>query len=99
MVEEQNSLTVKDFESNTEAEPLSPTKYSRIKVSFQSMRYIPSHIAALQLLIALAYVDDSLLSSGKISRAAILGQQGRVWGISSGYQLSLQPYSSTLPIH
>ncbi|QRD84090.1 hypothetical protein F9C07_2028491, partial [Aspergillus flavus] len=40
-----------------------------------------------------AYVDDSLLSSGKISRAAILGQQGRVWGISSGYQLSLQPYS------
>ncbi|KAB8224897.1 profilin [Aspergillus novoparasiticus] len=31
------------------------------------------------------YVDDNLLGSGKISRAAILGQQGGFWASSQGY--------------
>ncbi|KAI5455227.1 profilin, required for normal timing of actin polymerization in response to thermal stress [Naganishia albida] len=35
-----------------------------------------------------AYVDDSMLKSGKIARGAILGAQGGIWAISSGYNLS-----------
>ncbi|GAA5958405.1 hypothetical protein JCM21900_002184 [Sporobolomyces salmonicolor] len=34
------------------------------------------------------YVDSNLLGTGKISRAAILGQQGGVWATSAGYNLS-----------
>ncbi|EJT46767.1 actin monomer binding protein [Trichosporon asahii var. asahii CBS 8904] len=37
------------------------------------------------LLRATAYVDDQLLATGKISKAAILGKQGGVWAASSGY--------------
>lgn len=35
-----------------------------------------------------AYVDDNLLGSGKVSKAAILGQQGGVRAASTGYTLS-----------
>ncbi|KAL1671609.1 profilin [Schizophyllum commune] len=35
-----------------------------------------------------AYVDTNLVSTGKISRAAILGLQGGVWAKSAGYELS-----------
>ncbi|GHJ86178.1 hypothetical protein NliqN6_2580 [Naganishia liquefaciens] len=37
-----------------------------------------------------AYVDDSMLKTGKIARGAILGAQGGVWATSSGYNLSKQ---------
>ncbi|KAL1407305.1 profilin, required for normal timing of actin polymerization in response to thermal stress [Vanrija albida] len=32
-----------------------------------------------------SYVDDQLLATGKISKAAILGKAGGVWAASSGY--------------
>ncbi|TFY81802.1 hypothetical protein EWM64_g2209 [Hericium alpestre] len=35
-----------------------------------------------------AYVDSNLLGTGKISKAAILGQAGGVWAASPGYTLS-----------
>ncbi|WVQ82821.1 hypothetical protein IAT38_004953 [Cryptococcus sp. DSM 104549] len=35
-----------------------------------------------------AYVDDQLLATGKVNKAAILGKQGGVWAASSGYNLS-----------
>ena len=35
-----------------------------------------------------AYVDDSMLKTGKIARGAILGAQGGVWATSSGYTVS-----------
>jgi len=35
----------------------------------------------------IAYVDTNLVGSGKVSRAAILGQQGGVWAASSGYSV------------
>ncbi|ORX35122.1 putative actin monomer binding protein [Kockovaella imperatae] len=35
-----------------------------------------------------AYVDDQLLSTGQISKAAILGKQGGIWAASKGYNLS-----------
>ncbi|KAI6040245.1 profilin [Pisolithus marmoratus] len=34
------------------------------------------------------YVDSNLLGSGKVSKAAIIGQAGGVWAASSGYNLS-----------
>ncbi|KAG8722057.1 profilin, required for normal timing of actin polymerization in response to thermal stress [Ceratobasidium sp. 394] len=34
------------------------------------------------------YVDTNLLGTGKVSKAAILGQQGGVWATSSGFTLS-----------
>ncbi|ORY45840.1 profilin [Leucosporidium creatinivorum] len=34
------------------------------------------------------YVDSNLLGTGKIAKAAILGQQGGVWAQSAGYELS-----------
>ncbi|WVF66789.1 hypothetical protein IAT40_001531 [Kwoniella sp. CBS 6097] len=37
-----------------------------------------------------AYVDDHLVGTGKVSKAAILGKQGGVWAASSGYNLSQQ---------
>ncbi|GAA5944851.1 profilin [Sporobolomyces koalae] len=37
-----------------------------------------------------AYVDSNLLGTGKITKAAILGQQGGVWAASSGYNLSTE---------
>ncbi|WVR03108.1 hypothetical protein IAU60_000098 [Kwoniella sp. DSM 27419] len=35
-----------------------------------------------------AYVDDHLVGTGKVTKAAILGKQGGVWAASSGYTLS-----------
>lgn len=36
-----------------------------------------------------AYVDQSLVGTGKVARAAILGQKGGVWAASPGYTVSL----------
>ena len=35
-----------------------------------------------------AYVDSNLLGTGKIARAAIVGQQGGVWATSAGFALT-----------
>ncbi|KAG5651049.1 hypothetical protein H0H81_010064 [Sphagnurus paluster] len=37
-----------------------------------------------------AYVDDHLLGSGKVTKAAIIGLQGGVWACSRGYTLSTE---------
>jgi len=37
-----------------------------------------------------AYVDTNLLGTGKIARAAILGQKGGIWATSSGFTISPQ---------
>lgn len=37
-----------------------------------------------------AYVDTNLLGTGKIAKAAILGQKGGVWATSSGFTISPQ---------
>ncbi|KAG8754998.1 profilin, required for normal timing of actin polymerization in response to thermal stress [Ceratobasidium sp. 428] len=34
------------------------------------------------------YVDTNLVGSGKVSKAAILGQQGGIWATSPGFTLS-----------
>lgn len=59
-------------------------------------------IQSMNLSLA-AYVDTNLVGSGKISRAAILGQQGGVWAASPGYNVSRytishtnQPYGNSL---
>jgi profilin len=36
------------------------------------------------------YVDTNLLGTGKVHRAAILGQKGGVWATSAGYTLSTE---------
>jgi len=35
-----------------------------------------------------AYVDEQLVGTGKVTRAAIVGLAGGVWATSSGYKLS-----------
>ncbi|KAG7445130.1 profilin [Guyanagaster necrorhizus] len=35
-----------------------------------------------------AYVDTNLVGSGRIAKAAIIGQQGGIWAASAGYNLS-----------
>ncbi|RSH84044.1 profilin, required for normal timing of actin polymerization in response to thermal stress [Saitozyma podzolica] len=35
-----------------------------------------------------AYVDDQLLATGKVTKAAIIGKQGGIWAASSGYNLA-----------
>ncbi|BEI91554.1 uncharacterized protein CcaverHIS019_0403740 [Cutaneotrichosporon cavernicola] len=35
-----------------------------------------------------SYVDDHLIATGKICKAAIIGKQGGVWAASAGYDLS-----------
>ncbi|GAA5995667.1 profilin [Rhodotorula paludigena] len=42
------------------------------------------------------YVDSNLVGSGKVSRAAILGQQGGVWASSAGYDLAPEEQSAIL---
>ncbi|OSX62169.1 hypothetical protein POSPLADRAFT_1039961 [Postia placenta MAD-698-R-SB12] len=37
-----------------------------------------------------AYVDNNLVGSGKVSKAAIIGLAGGVWASSAGYTLSAQ---------
>lgn len=46
-----------------------------------------------------AYVDNNLLGTGKISKAAILGQEGGVWATSKNYQLSPQEQTTILTAH
>ncbi|GAA6025626.1 hypothetical protein JCM11491_007149 [Sporobolomyces phaffii] len=41
-----------------------------------------------------AYVDDNLIGTGKITKAAILGQQGGVWANSAGYDLPASEQSA-----
>ncbi|BGP19343.1 hypothetical protein JCM10213_006849 [Rhodosporidiobolus nylandii] len=36
------------------------------------------------------YVDSNLLGTGKVTKAAILGQQGGVWAQSAGYDLTAE---------
>ena len=36
-----------------------------------------------------AYVDDHLVGTGKVSKAAIIGKQGGVWAATSGYNVSV----------
>ncbi|KAF8518661.1 profilin [Hysterangium stoloniferum] len=42
------------------------------------------------------YVDTNLLGTGKVAKAAILGQSGGVWAISAGYTLSPQEQASII---
>ncbi|BGP50971.1 profilin, required for normal timing of actin polymerization in response to thermal stress [Rhodotorula kratochvilovae] len=41
-------------------------------------------------------VDSNLLGTGKVTKAAILGQQGGVWAQSAGYQLAPEEQSAIL---
>jgi len=43
-----------------------------------------------------AYVDTNLLGTGKIAKAAILGQQGGVWAESPGFKISPQEQDAIL---
>lgn len=45
----------------------------------------------LQILFISAYIID-MIDSGKVARAAILGQQGGVWGVSEGYSVGTRVY-------
>ncbi|KAN0082524.1 Profilin [Tylopilus felleus] len=42
------------------------------------------------------YVDSNLLGTGKVQKAAILGQKGGVWAKSHGYELSLDEQKAIL---
>jgi len=46
-----------------------------------------------------AYVETNLVGTGKVSRAAILGQKGGVWAASAGYNLSATEQSEILKAH
>ncbi|KAE8347841.1 profilin-1A [Aspergillus arachidicola] len=46
-----------------------------------------------------SYIDSHLLGSGKISRAAILGQQGGVWAASPGFELSTDEQQAITEAH
>ncbi|KZT18406.1 profilin [Neolentinus lepideus HHB14362 ss-1] len=41
-----------------------------------------------------AYVDSNLVGTGKVAKAAILGQAGGVWAASPGYTLSTEEQSA-----
>merc|ERR1711939_232698 len=45
------------------------------------------------------YVDTNLVGTGKIARAAILGQQGGVWATSAGYELSQGEQTAIIQAH
>ncbi|GBE84627.1 Profilin [Sparassis crispa] len=44
------------------------------------------------------YVDSNLVGSGRVSKAAILGQKGGVWAASAGYTLSADEQKAILTI-
>lgn len=44
-----------------------------------------------------AYVDDHLVATGKVKKAAILGKQGGVWAASPGYNVSASLTIALLP--
>ncbi|EJD38331.1 profilin [Auricularia subglabra TFB-10046 SS5] len=43
-----------------------------------------------------AYVDTNLVGSGKVTRAAIVGQQGGVWASSGGFTLTPQEVTAVI---
>ncbi|CAK5276704.1 unnamed protein product [Mycena citricolor] len=45
------------------------------------------------------YVDTNLVGSGKISKAAIVGQQGGVWATSPGFELSAEEQKAITAAH
>ncbi|KAF8603608.1 profilin [Ceratobasidium sp. AG-I] len=45
-----------------------------------------------------AYVDNNLVGSGKVHRAAILGQQGGVWATSPGFTLSAEEQKACIAL-
>jgi hypothetical protein len=62
-------------------------------MSWQGMLAVTLLDSILELIwclwpVSTAYVDDSMLKSGKIAKGAILGVQGGIWAISSGYNVS-----------
>jgi hypothetical protein len=54
-------------------------------------------ICAYHMLIS-GYVDNNLLGTGKISKAAILGLQGGVWAKSEGYEVRPHHARLTFPV-
>ncbi|KAG8982948.1 profilin, required for normal timing of actin polymerization in response to thermal stress [Tulasnella sp. JGI-2019a] len=44
------------------------------------------------------YVDNNLVGSGKVTRAAILGQKGGVWAKSSGFEIPVAEQTAILNI-
>ncbi len=36
------------------------------------------------------YVDNTLVKTGNVSKAAIIGRDGKVWGISEGLKLTTE---------
>ncbi|KAF9028543.1 profilin [Hymenopellis radicata] len=43
-----------------------------------------------------AYVDTNLVGSGKVAKAAIIGQAGGVWAASAGFTLSPEEQAAVL---
>ncbi|KAK0466815.1 profilin [Desarmillaria tabescens] len=43
-----------------------------------------------------AYVDTNLVGSGRIQKAAIIGQQGGIWAASPGYNLSTEEQNAII---
>jgi len=46
-----------------------------------------------------AYVDTNLVGSGKISKAAIVGQQGGIWAATAGFTLAQDEQNALLTAH
>ncbi|KAI0260756.1 profilin [Gloeopeniophorella convolvens] len=46
-----------------------------------------------------AYVDNNLVGSGRVQKAAIIGLQGGVWAASTGYSLSPEEQKAILQLH
>ncbi|GJE98237.1 profilin [Phanerochaete sordida] len=45
------------------------------------------------------YVDQNLVGTGQVARAAILGQQGGIWARSAGFSLSADEQKAILTVH
>ncbi|KAK0202440.1 profilin [Desarmillaria ectypa] len=43
-----------------------------------------------------SYVDTNLVGSGRIAKAAIIGQQGGIWAASAGYNLSTEEQNAII---
>ncbi|KAJ7598650.1 profilin [Mycena floridula] len=46
-----------------------------------------------------AYVDTNLVGSGKLTKAAILGQQGGIWATSPGFNLTQEEQNVLVQCH
>jgi hypothetical protein len=44
-----------------------------------------------------AYVDDNLIGTGKVAKAAIFGTDGSLWASSAGYNVNAHPFSLLEP--